>query len=123
MTFAEVLHYSSFPPIILKLDLKQEDFGFPFNSKEFTHIAISKKKEINEQFKIVDVLYAFLTKRNLAIDQISCKYMRGKYRLDVQVAQLSKKSCLWGAEVIAGQVKLISPKYIVKKNTTWFIEY
>lgn len=49
--------------------------------------------------------------------------MRGKYRLDVQVAQLSKKACLWGAEVVAGQIKIISPKYIVKKNTTWLMEY
>lgn len=68
-------------------------------------------------------MYAFLTKRNMAIDQISLKYLHGKYRLDVQVAQLDRKSYFWGAEVITNEVKIVNPKYIRKRNTTWLMEY
>ena len=88
MTFSEVEHHSSFPPFILRIDLSDKELKEPLDSKEYTHIAIYNRKEVDENMDVVEVTYAFLTKRNIAVDQIDCKYLRGRYRLDIQVAQL-----------------------------------
>ena len=44
-----------------------------------------------------DVYYLIVTKRNLAIDQIVSKFINGKYRIIIQVAQLNKQKHFWGA--------------------------
>jgi hypothetical protein len=73
--------------------------------------------------QVIETTYAFLTKRSIAVDHLECRHAHGKYRLDVQVAQLDCKWFLWGAEVITDEVRIVSPKFIVKKNSLWLLEY
>ena len=47
--------------------------------------------------EVSEVTYAFLTKRNIAVDVIDSKFVHGIYRVDIQVAQLDKKHHFWGA--------------------------
>jgi hypothetical protein len=57
------------------VDLSLTKLVSPLDSKEYTHIAVTKRKEINEKMEVIETMYAFLTKRKIAIDQISCKYL------------------------------------------------
>lgn len=49
--------------------------------------------------------------------------MRGKHYLAVQVAQLNRQFSLWGAEVVTNSVQIVSPKYIIKRNSIWHLEF
>lgn len=75
MTFPEIQLQSSFPPFVMLVDLSLTKLVSPLDSKEYTHIAVTKRKEINEKMEVIETMYAFLTKRKIAIDQISCKYL------------------------------------------------
>ena len=71
--------------------------------------------------KVSQAVYAILTNRNIAIDQISCRYLRGKHCLAVQVAQLNRQFSLWGAEVVTNTVQTVNPKFIIKRNSIWHL--
>ena len=64
-----------------------------------------------------------MTQRNIAVDQIDSKYLHGKYILDVHVAQLDRKSNLWGAEVISDGSHVVNPKYVSRRNSMWLLSY
>lgn len=68
LTFAEIEQHASFAPLIVNLDLDQETLSFPFYSKKFTHVAIAKRKEVSQNMEVMEVTYAFLTRRNIAVD-------------------------------------------------------
>lgn len=123
MTFSEVISQSSFPPFVINIDLTQTELPLPLISKEYTHIAIIKKKEINKNMEVFDSMYAFLTKRNMAIDQLVCKYVNEKYRIEVHVAQFDRKNYFWGVEILSNSLVVVNPRYIAKKNAMWILEY
>ena len=86
-------------------------------------MAIFKRKEVNRQLMPEDAYYLFLTKRNIAVDQMESKYVKGKHRLSIHIAQMNKQMFLWGAQVTSDKVDIITPKFITPKTALWVLEY
>ena len=100
-------------------NLKDE---YPINSKDFTHVAIFKRREVVEKL-VQDVYYMILTKRDIAIDKIESKMINGKYRLIVDVAQLSKQVYLWGAQITSNKIDIVTPMFVHSGRAIWTIIY
>lgn len=73
--------------------------------------------------EVFDAVYAFLTKRNIAVDQITSKYVNKKYRIEIQVAQFDRNHYFWGVEILADHLIVVNPRDIIKKRAIWILEY
>jgi hypothetical protein len=51
------------------------------------------------------------------------KYVNGRHRLNIHIAQLNKQVFLWGAQVTSDKVELITPKFVTPKTALWVLEY
>ena len=51
------------------------------------------------------------------------KYVNGRHRLNIHIAQLNKQVFLWGAQVTSDKIELITPKFVTSKTALWVLEY
>lgn len=73
---------------------------------------------------MVNKYIVVMSKRGVAIDQLNSRYIRGSYLISLQVAQIQKTVCLWGAESLSEDTRIITPKYVSKcSNSMWRLEF